>query len=178
MLENYNIFFRGKLKHVFNEEKIDQVKEQFKLITFETAFLIRTFFFVLFGMTINFDGIFYENVVIIGSFILLLTFLVRFINLKIFFRGKSLFPEVFMAPRGLITILLFYKIPDEYKIPYFSKEVISFVILGSALLMMIGLWFSKKKTTEDEFELYESFDHSHHTEDKPLLDELYKDHEK
>ncbi len=178
MLENYNIFFKGKLNQIFDPQKIDQVKEQFKLITFETAFLIRTFFFVLFGMTINIDGIFNENVLIIGTFILLLTFLVRFINLKVFFQGKSLFPEVFMAPRGLITILLFYKIPDQYKIPYFSKEVISYVILGSALLMMLGLWFGKKKTTEDEFELYENFDHAHHNEDNPLWEQLYENHEK
>jgi hypothetical protein len=178
MLENYPVFFKGKLQGVFDKDKINEVKEQFKLITFETAFLIRTFFFVLFGMTINIDGIFYENVMIIGTFILLLTFLVRYINLKVFFRGKSLFPEVFMAPRGLITILLFYKIPEAYKIPYFSKEVISFVILGSAVLMMLGLWFSKKKTTEAEFELYENFDHAHHSSDNPLWDELYKEHEK
>jgi len=178
MLENYAIFFKGKWRKIFDEEKIDQVKEQFKLITFETAFLLRTFFFVLFGMTINIDGIFNQNVLIIGTFILLLTFFVRYINLKIFFRGKSLFPEVFMAPRGLITILLFYKIPDIYKIPYFSKEVISFVILGSAVLMMLGLWFSKKKTTEEEFELYENFDHGHHSENNPLWEELYKNHEK
>jgi Kef-type K+ transport system membrane component KefB len=178
MLENYRIFFKGKFSKIYNEQKITSVKEQFKLITFETAFLIRTFFFVLFGMTINIQGIFYENVFIIGTFILLLTFFVRFINLKVFFQGKSLFPEVFMAPRGLITILLFYKIPEIYKIPYFSKEVISFVILGSALLMMIGLWFGKKKTSKEEFELYENFDHGHHSEENTLWDELYKNHEK
>jgi len=176
MLENYPIFFRGKLKRIYKEKEIEQVKEQFKLITFETAFLIRTFFFVLFGMTINIEGIFYENVYIIGTFILLLTFFVRYLNLKVFFKGESLFPEVFMAPRGLITILLFYKIPPEYQIPYFSKEVISFVILGSAILMMIGLWFGKKKTTEEEFELYENFDHGRHT-DNSLWEELYEHHE-
>ena len=177
MLENFGIFFKGKLSKIYNEHKIESVKEQFKLITFETAFLIRTFFFVLFGMTINIQGIFYENVFIIGTFIILLTFLVRFINLKVFFQGKSLFPEVFMAPRGLITILLFYKIPEMYKIPYFSKEVISFVILASAVLMMIGLWFGKKKTSNEEFELYENFDHGHHSEENSLWDELYQNHE-
>jgi len=174
MLENYRLFFRGKLKKLFNEEKINEVKEQFKLITFETAFLIRTFFFVLFGMTINIDGIFYENVLIIGTFILLLTFLVRFINLKIFLRGKSLFPEVLMAPRGLITILLFYKIPEQYKIYHFSKEVISFVILGSAILMMLGLWFSKSNTPEEEFELLENLDHGHTSIDSSLREEVSK----
>ncbi len=178
MLENFSIFFRGKFAVFFKQDHIEEVREQFKLITFETAFLIRTFFFVLFGMTININGIFYENVIIIGTFILLLTFIVRYINLKVFFRGKSLFPEVFMAPRGLITILLFYKIPEIYKIPYFSKEVISFVILGSAALMTLGLWFSKKKTTEEEFEIYENFDYGRHSEDNPLWEELYENHEK
>ena len=178
MLENFKIFFRGKFAVFFKQDRIEEVREQFKLITFETAFLIRTFFFVLFGMTIDINGIFYENVMIIGTFILLLTFLVRYLNLKVFFRGKSLFPEVFMAPRGLITILLFYKIPEIYKIPYFSKEVISFVILGSAVLMTLGLWFSKKTTTEEEFEIYENFDHGRHSENNPLWEELYGNHEK
>ncbi len=178
MLENFDIFFKKRLSKIFKKDRIEEVKEQFKLITFETAFLIRTFFFVLFGMTIDINGIFYQNVVIIGLFILLLTFLVRFLNLKVFFAGKSLFPEVFMAPRGLITILLFYKIPGVYKIPYFSKEVISFVILGSAILMTFGLWFGKKKTTEEEFEIYENFDHGRHSDNNPLWEELYKNHEK
>ncbi len=178
MLENFDIFFRGKLKKVYNKEIIESVREQFKLITFEMAFLIRTFFFILFGMTINISGILYQNVYIIGGFILALTFLIRFINLKIFFRGQSTFPEVLMAPRGLITILLFYKIPEMYKIHYFSKEVITFVILGSAFFMVIGLIFSKKKTTKDEFELFESFDHSHHSQNNELWCELYENHEK
>jgi len=177
MLENYDVFFRGKLRKFYSKEIIENVKEQFKLITFEMAFLIRTFFFILFGMTINIGGIFYQNVYIIGGFILFLTYFIRYLNLKLIFRGKSLFPEVLMAPRGLITILLFYKIPEQYKIPYFSQEVITFVILGSALLMMLALMFSKKKTTKEEFELYENFDHAHHI-DNELWEELYSEHDK
>ncbi len=158
MLENYHVFFRGFLKKLYVEEKIEEVKEQFKLITFETAFLIRTFFFVVFGMTIDISAMGNPGVIVLGMLILLLTFLVRYINLKIFYKSSSLFPEVFMAPRGLITVLLFFKIPEMYKIHEFG-EVISFVILGSAFLMMIGLLITGKKTTEEEFELVERFDH-------------------
>lgn len=165
MLENYDIFFIGKIKKLFHKEEIEDVKEQFKLITFETAFLIRTFFFILFGMTINIKGVFYENVLIIGTFILLLTFLIRFFNLKLFFGKQSLFPELFMAPRGLITILLFYKIPESYKISSFSKEIITFVILGTAILMMLGLWFQKNKSKEEHFNFYEKFDYGKYNEE-------------
>ncbi len=158
MLENYNVFFRGLLKKFYFKEKIDEVKEQFKLITFETAFLIRTIFFVVFGMTIDVMSMAKPGVIVIGLLILLLTYMVRYINLKIFYQSESIFPEVFMAPRGLITVLLFFKIPEFYQIPEF-KEVISFVILGSAFLMMIGLLVSGKKQTKEEFEFIEKFDH-------------------
>jgi Kef-type K+ transport system membrane component KefB len=158
MLENYNVFFRGFLKKFYVKEKIDEVKEQFKMITFETAFLIRTIFFVVFGMTIDVSAMGNTGVIVIGLLILLLTYMVRYVNLKIFYNAKSIFPEVFMAPRGLITVLLFFKIPDFYQIPEF-KEVISFVILGSAFLMMIGLLLSGKKQTKAEFEFVEKFDH-------------------
>ena len=158
MLENYNIFFPGFMRKFFWQEKIEEVREQFKIITFETAFLIRTFFFVVFGMTIHLDALLHWDVVILGSLILLLTFVVRYINLKMFYRSASIFPEVFMAPRGLITVLLFFKIPHLYRIEGF-QEVISFVVLGSALLMMIGLWVSGRRTTEEEFEWMENMDH-------------------
>jgi hypothetical protein len=128
-------------------------------------------------MTINIEGLVYENVFIIGTFILLLTYFIRFLNLKVFYRSESIFPEVFMAPRGLITILLFYKIPEVYNIPYFSKEVISFVILGSALLMMIGLWVSKGKT-DKKLDDYESLDHNYHRGIESTFEQLnesYKD---
>jgi len=158
MLENYDLFFRGFLRKFYWKEKIEEVREQFKVITFETAFLIRTFFFVVFGMTIDVSAMAHWDVIILGTLILLLTFLVRYINLKLFYRTTSIFPEVFMAPRGLITVLLYFKIPPPYRIEGF-QEVISFVVLGSALLMMIGLWVSGRKTTEEEFEWMENIDH-------------------
>jgi len=169
MLENYNLFFRGILRKFFWQDRIEEVREQFKTITFEMAFLIRTFFFVVFGMTIQVEALVHPGVIILGSMILFLSIFVRYVNLKIFYRTQSVFPEVLMAPRGLITVLLFFKIPAKYRLPEFS-EVISFVILGSALLMMIGLLFSGRKTSEEEFELMENFDHGSYMHDNPLID--------
>ncbi len=169
MLENYDIFYRGYLHKIYFEDKIEEVREQFKIVTFETAFLIRTFFFVLFGMIIDVAALGHRDVVIMGSLILLLTFFVRYVNLKLLYKSDSIFPEVFMAPRGLITVLLYFQIPKHFQIPEFG-EVISFVILGSALLMMLGLMLSGKKTTEEEFEFIENFDHGSFTEDNSVID--------
>jgi len=175
MLENYHVFFRGFLRKWYKPDKIEEVKEQFKLITFETAFLVRTVFFVVFGLTIDVKAMGNPTVVIIGTLILLLTFLVRFLNLKLFYHSESIFPEVFMAPRGLITVLLYFKIPEYYQIPGF-KEVISFVILGSAFLMMLGLMLSGKKTTKEEFEFLEKYDHGAFSQEDFPLDRWYLGH--
>jgi len=175
MLENYHIFFRGFLRKIYHHDKIEEVKEQFKLITFETAFLVRTIFFVVFGLTIDITAMTEPVVIVIGSLILLLTFLVRYANLKLFYRSESIFPEVFMAPRGLITVLLYFKIPDTYRIEGF-KEVISFVILGSAFLMMIGLLLSGKKTSKEEFEFVEKFDHGAFSQDDMAIDRWHLGH--
>ncbi|NPA42552.1 MAG: sodium:proton exchanger [Chlorobi bacterium] len=175
MLENYDVFFPKFLRKFYKREKIEEVKEQFKLITFETAFLVRTVFFVVFGLTIDVKAMGDPLVLVIGSLILMLTFLVRFINLKMFYKSESIFPEVFMAPRGLITVLLYFKIPEEYRIEGF-KEVISFVILGSAFLMMIGLLISGKKTTKEEFEFMEKFDHGAFSEEDIAIDRWHLGH--
>ena len=57
---------------------------------------------------------------------------------------------MFIAPRGLITILLFYAIPQEYSIGIISEGVLFFVILVTSLIMMFGLMRSKEKIPEME----------------------------
>lgn len=63
-------------------------------------------------------------------------------------------PLLFIAPRGLITILLFLKIPLPNKIPLVNKALVIQVIVLTALIMMIGLIFDKKVKV-DEIEVSE-----------------------
>jgi hypothetical protein len=44
-----------------------------------------------------------------------------------------------MAPRGLITILLFYSIPAELQLPGFDRGLLLYVILASNLYMAWGM---------------------------------------
>ena len=68
-----------------------------------------------------------------------------------FFRGLLLkllklpvSPLLFIAPRGLITILLFLAIIPSDNIPLVNTSLVIQVIILTALVMMIGLMFSKK----------------------------------
>ena len=56
-----------------------------------------------------------------------------------------MFPMLFIAPRGLINILLFLSIVPAQNIPLVNKSLILQVVLLSVLLMMIGLIATGKK---------------------------------
>ena len=60
----------------------DEVENNLKSITAETAFLIRTFFFILFGYSMNVDTFGQEEVWITGSMVVLALLVIRFIYLR------------------------------------------------------------------------------------------------
>ena len=118
---------------------------KFREITTELAFLIRALFFMLFGFLIDLGDVLNSETILFALCITLGIFIVRFMILKIFKLQTN--PLVFIAPRGLITILLFLSIPK--KIEQIDKSLIIQVIILSALIMMIGLMRYKKPQIEN-----------------------------
>ena len=55
------------------------------------------------------------------------------------FLGKKMYPEAFISPRGLITVLLFYAIPKEHISADFEEGILLFVILFSSVIMAVAL---------------------------------------
>lgn len=120
---------------------------KFKEITTELAFLIRSLFFMLFGFLLDIADVLNSGTILFAISITAGIFLVRFLILKLFKIQTN--PIVFIAPRGLITILLFLSMPISQQIEQIDKSLIIQVIILSALIMMIGLMFYKKPQIED-----------------------------
>lgn len=140
VLNNASLFFRGKLEKYINEERVRPILRDFHVLTLESAFVIRTFFFVLFGMFITLDSVFNLNVALVSIAIIAVLYLIRFATLKIFLKNEIV-PQLYIAPRGLITILLFFVIGahPEYVIKDFNPGILLFVILISSLIMAWAL---------------------------------------
>ncbi len=138
LLNNTHAFFRGALKKLINQEKVSEIREEFVMITNESSFLIRTFFFVVFGLTMNLEGLFNPEAIIIAILVMLVIFFTRALNLKVFIKS-TIFPQMLIAPRGLVTILLFQKIVEHYHVVPFSEAILAWVIIGTNLIMMGGL---------------------------------------
>jgi hypothetical protein len=117
--------------------QVDDVGHLLHSITAETSFLIRTFFFFVFGLTIDIRLLLDQEVMLTGGSIIVILFVIRYIYLR-FFLHAHIFPELFFMPRGLITILLFYSIPQAFKLSRFNEGILFFVILVTSVIMMIG----------------------------------------
>ncbi len=150
-LNNLDIFGGKKLTQKVDIFKLRQGIDRFRLITNESAFLIRTFFFFTFGASVSFALLFDFRIAITGTIIVLLLYGIRFVYLKFLMR-RNVYPELFIAPRGLITILLYYAIPEKYNIGIISEGVLFFVILVTSLVMMFGLM--RDKSDIPEMEIY------------------------
>ncbi len=147
MLNNADLFIKGKLANYLHLEKLQSTTEELKLITAETAFIVRTFFFILFGYSINLLLFNDSNVILIGCLITTTILLTRYFFLR-FISKSNIFPEIFIAPRGLISVVLFYSIPLQFKTEKFNEGILFFVIIASSIMMMIGIMTTK--TTYEE----------------------------
>lgn len=151
ILNNYKLFFKGGLMRLLNEEKVAGVLEDMKVVTAESAFVVRTFFFIIFGWSIYLGSLLNFKVLGLGLVVLVVIYLVR-ASMLFLFTGKNISPQLFLAPRGLITILLFFNI-DEGLMPKtigkvsgsdFFQGVLLFVILFSCIIMTRAMMVRKK----------------------------------
>jgi hypothetical protein len=81
----------------------------------------------------------------ISSLIIISIYLIRYVLLKIFL-GKDILPQLFIAPRGLITVLLFYAIPEEAILESFEPGILLFVIIVTSLIMTTALIYDKRRS--------------------------------
>ena len=146
IIANMKLFFRGKLGELLHVERANNIYEGLHTITMETAFVVRTFFFVIFGLTISLATLYNLEVAMISLLIIASIYAIRFVVLRLFV-GKDILPQLFIAPRGLITILLFYAIPTSAKVEGFEPGILLFIIIATSIIMTLALIKDKQLTS-------------------------------
>jgi len=138
MLNNPELFFRGKLSQHIRVGNLKPLLRDFHIITLESAFVLRTFFFVIFGLTVALSSLWSIKVLLVSVSVLIVTYLIRYIIMRIFQRDMLL-PLLYITPRGLITVLLFFQIPALYLSDDFDPGIMLFVIIATSLIMTSAL---------------------------------------
>jgi Kef-type K+ transport system membrane component KefB len=147
MINNWEKVRLTVLQNQFPSNQVEPLRNLLHNITAESSFLVRTFFFLIFGFSISLSFLKQNEVLLIGTLILFALFVVRALYLR-FFMKTNLFPEMFFIPRGLITIVLFYKIPPSMKLHNFNDGILFFIILATSIVMALGMIFYKKRPEE------------------------------
>lgn len=146
--------FLGNLDEIKHIKFVQRLKpdilngevHKFKELTTEIAFLVRSLFFLLFGYLIQVSELMNLETIGWALSITVAIFLIRLLFLKLF--KQSMKPILFIAPRGLITILLFLTIPISQSIGIANKSLVIQVIILTALVMMFGLMTNNKNKVE------------------------------
>ncbi len=142
--------------------KTDNVKKsdlhEFHLLTAESTFLVRTFFFLFFGFSIPLDSFVEFEPYIIGATVLLIMYGVRYFYLALVLNDEESKPLLYFSPRGLITILLFLSISDYdiQKSNIVDEKVLLVIIIASMLIMIQGSIKRTKKEDEESNEPQQS----------------------
>lgn len=144
ILNNPQLFFPGRLRRLLKANIVSTLLKDFKLITRETAFIVRTFFFVVFGYSIDLSSL--GNPLVIFFAVLSLIGIYQIRKVSVLWTVKT--PSTllnYLAPRGLITILLFYAIPANMSIDQFDNGILLYIILVSSSIMAWGMVRHKEK---------------------------------
>lgn len=129
------------------DDLISEVKK-FKELTIEGAFLIRALFFLLFGFLIETAEVLNTESFIWSATTVVAIFGIR--ALQLWWSGLPLNPLLFIAPRGLISILLFLSIGATEAIPLVNTSLIIQVVLLTTIFMMFGLLLDKSGKVASE----------------------------
>lgn len=147
------------LRNYLDLEKTEKGIHEFHVLTAESTFIVRTFFFLFFGFSIqliNFNSL---SPLIYGLIIFITMLLFRYLYFTVTTLKIKPSPIVYMSPRGLISILLFIQLKEvsfinTIQVPI-DERVLLIVILSSMLIMLLG---TMKKQKKEELVVSESKD--------------------
>lgn len=153
-LSNVKALLPGFLKRRLDLEETEKGLHEFHILTAESTFLVKTFFFLFFGFSIKITDFTSTEPFIYGLIIFGIMWVLRYAYFTVTTFKLSPSPLVFISPRGLISILLFLQI-DEIKFlentpVLIDEKVLLVVILSSMLVMTKGTM--KKEAAETVLE--------------------------
>ena len=147
------------LKNSLDLEKTEKGLREFHVLTAESTFIVRTFFFLFFGFSIQLINFNSFSPLIYGLIIFITMLLFRYLYFTVTTLKIKPSPIVYMSPRGLISILLFIQLKEvsyinTIQVPI-DERVLLIVILSSMLIMLLG---TMKKQKKEELVVTESKD--------------------
>ena len=157
-LSNVKSLLPQFLKNYLDLEQTEKELHEFHILTAESTFIVRTFFFLFFGFSIQLSDFNSIKPLFYGVLIILIMLLLRYTYFTATTFKIKPSPLVYMSPRGLISILLFIQLKEvgfiDLSTSPIDERVLLIIILSSMLVMLIGT-LKKAEPSEVENEIEE-----------------------
>lgn len=154
-LSNVKSLLPRFLKNYLDLDHTEKELHEFHILTAESTFIVRTFFFLFFGFSIQLSDFNTAQPVLYGILIILIMLVLRYLYFTTTTFKLKPSSLVYMSPRGLISILLFVQLKEVSFIDLtnspIDERVLLIVILSSMLVMLIGT-LKKPKVEVPEIE--------------------------
>lgn len=124
-------------RRILKNDLFEKELEQLKNLTAEGAFVVRTFFFLILGYSVIPRELIDRDALIVSAIFVAAIIAWRWVTLRITYQGNTK-PLLWIAPRGLITILLYLNIPADLRVIGFREGIPILVIVFSLIVMMAG----------------------------------------
>ncbi len=154
-LSNVKSLLPKFLKNYLDLDHTEKELHEFHLLTAESTFLVRTFFFLFFGFSIQLSTFNSIQPLIYGVIIILIMLALRYLYFSATTVQIKPSPLVYLSPRGLISILLFLQLKDisfvDLSLSPIDERVLLIVILGTMLVMLLGTLKKSKASQQEDF---------------------------
>ena len=154
-LSNVKSLLPRFLKNYLDLDHTEKELHEFHLLTAESTFLVRTFFFLFFGFSIQLSSFNSIQPLIYGVIIILIMLALRYLYFSATTVQIKPSPLVYLSPRGLISILLFLQLKDisfvDLSLSPIDERVLLIVILGTMLVMLLGTLKKSKASQQEDF---------------------------
>lgn len=139
MLNNPHLILRIKwFDRLYSKDYWAEL-DKLKHLTAEATFFVRTFFFLLLGYSTDLRGLAEARTWAVAAGIVAAIFVLRVPVVWLCSEGRGVRPLLWAAPRGLITVLLFYGLPAAMVPEVFPPNALILVVLLSCTIMALGL---------------------------------------
>jgi Kef-type K+ transport system membrane component KefB len=137
ILNNPTLITRFRPFRAWQDDSYTATLNEFKLLVKELTFAVRGFFFILLGYWTDVSDLISGKALLASLLVLVVVYVSRSVMLRLG-RVELAAPLTWLAPRGLITVLLFLSAKEVLPLPTYLDGTVMLVVLISAALIAVS----------------------------------------
>jgi cell volume regulation protein A len=145
LLNKPSLVTRFRPVRLWVSREYESTISEFRTLVVELTFVVRGFFFVLLGYWTDLSDLASSSAWLGAGLVLAVVYGSRFLMLRLMLGPAAAGPLMWIAPRGLITVLLFLHVREAFSLPSYLNGSIMLVVLASSAFILIASYLVNRQ---------------------------------